>query len=119
MQVPPEKRIRFLISEGNRAVARAEMVNADLQVLSIDTTQAEQYTAAAKRDLAAAQAALDAQDIPGAQAALTRAKEDLKALAQAYRDIAKRYQDDTATPATLSSTAQALDSTISSMESVA
>lgn len=117
VQVPQEKKIQFHISEGNRAVARADMVNADLKSLGIDTTSAEQYTAAAKTDLAAAQSSLDAKDLTGAQASLDTAKADLKSLAQAYRDIAKRFQDDAATAATLSSTAQALDSTTASMES--
>lgn len=117
VQVPQEKRIQSRINEGNRAVARAEMVNADLKALNIDITQAEQYTAAAKADLAAAQSALDAQDLPGAQASLDKAKEDLKNLSQAYRDIAKRYQSEPAAVSELTSTALALDSMTASMES--
>jgi chromosome segregation ATPase len=117
VQVPQEKKIRFHISEGNRAVARTDMVNADLKSLDIDTTQAEQYTASARADLAAAETALGSQDLAGAQAALDRAKADLKNLSQAYRDIAKRYQQDTATVDDLTATATALDSLTASMES--
>jgi hypothetical protein len=117
VQVPEEKKIRFHISEGNRAVVRAEMVNADLKTLGIDTAAAETYTAAAKAGLASAQSALDAKDPAGARALLDTVKEDFKSLAQAYRDIAKRYQDDAPTAATLNSTAQALDSMTASMES--
>lgn len=117
VQIPQERRIQFHIAEGNRAVARAEMINADLRSLNIDTLLAEQYTGAARTSLAAAQAALDADDTEGARTQLGAARQDLKSLAQAYREIAERYKSDAATASTLTATAAALDSTAASMGS--
>jgi hypothetical protein len=117
VQVPQDRRIQFPINEGNRAVARAEMINADLRFLDIDTSMAEQYTGAAKADLAAAQAALDADNFNGAKTSLNAARQDLKSLAQAYRDIAARYKSDATTASTLTATAAALDNTAASMGS--
>lgn len=110
-----EKQIQSRINEGNRAVERADMVNADLKVLSIDTTLAEQYTAAAKVNLASAQASLTAGNLELAQASLDAAKLDLKNLSQAYKDIAHRYKVPADAASEATAIAGALDSTVTSM----
>ena len=73
-----EKQILTRINEGNRAVERADMVNADLKALSIDTTLAEQYTAAAKVNLAAAQASLTGGNLEEAQVSIDAVKQDFR-----------------------------------------
>lgn len=110
-----EKQILDRINEGNRAVARADMVNADLKALSIDTTLAEQYTASAKANLEAAQAAITAGDPEQAQASVDAVKQDFGNLSQAYRDISQRYQVPEAAASEATATAGALDSTITSL----
>jgi len=117
VQVPQEKRIQYQINEGNRAAARADRVNADLKTLNLDTSMAEQYTAAAKTHLMAAQVSLDGKNTGDAQASLDAAKMDLKNLSQAYKDIALRYEVVSSTESTLTSMAQALDGTTASMGS--
>jgi hypothetical protein len=116
VQVPQNTKIQFHINEGNRAVARADMVNADLKSLAIDTTQAEQYTAAARSDLAAAQASLTGGNPDTAKSSLEAAKQDLRNLSLAYRDIAKRYQVPAEAASEAPATAAALDSMVTSME---
>jgi len=117
VKVPHDRRILYHIHEGNRAVVRAEMINADLRSLDIDTLLAEQYTGAAKTSLAAAQAALDANNTGSTKTSLDAARQDLKSLAQVYRDIAGRYKPGATTSSTLTSTAQALDTTAATMGS--
>ena len=108
---PQGKQVPFRISEGKRAVLRAEMINADLQFLNIDTIRAVEYAAAAKTNLAAAQAALDKKNTEGAEASLEAARKDLKDLAQAYRDIAERYRANASVFSSLTAVAQALEGT--------
>ena len=116
VKVPPQdKQILSRINEGNRAVARADMVNADLKALSIDTTLAEQYTATAKVNLAAAQASLTTGNLDLAQASIDAAKLDLKNLSQAYKDISHRYKVPATAASEATATAGALDSTVTSL----
>ena len=116
VKVPSQdKQILSRINEGTRAVARADMVNADLKALSIDTTLPEQYTAAAKVNLAAAQTSLTAGNLEQAQASIDAVKLDLKNLSQAYKDISHRYQVPADAASEATAIAGAIDSTVTSM----
>jgi hypothetical protein len=107
--VPDKTIIKYYIGLGNRAVARAEMINNDLRSLGIGVTAAEQALSAVKTDISAAQAALDAGDVTGAKDALHKAKADVIALAQAYRTIAKTAGISADEAGTLETTAATLD----------
>jgi hypothetical protein len=115
VQEPQDKRIRFHIREGNRAIVRAEKINARLQSLQIAPVKVVQYTAAAKTDLAAAQAALDTENTDGAKSSLRLARQDLTSLAQAYRDSAGQYKGDAAVSSNLTATAQSFERSVASM----
>jgi len=116
VKVPSQdKQILSRINEGTRAVARADMVNADLKALLIDTTLAEQYTAAAKVNLAAAQTSLTAGNLEQAQVSIDAVKLDLKNLSQAYKDISHRYQVPADAASEATAIAGAIDSTVTSM----
>jgi hypothetical protein len=115
VKVPEERRLTFWIDEGNRATARADMINADLKALGIDTSTLEPILARAKSDLAAAQQALTAGDLTGARTALQKAGQDFRDLAAAYRALVSSGKaPDTAT-GTVNSFATALETTAGNM----
>jgi len=118
VQGSQDRQIRFHIREGNRAILRAERINAILQSQHFVMTKPVQYAAAAKTDLAAAQAALDTKNTDGAKASLRAARQDLTSLAQAYRDSAGQYTADASLSPSLATTAQSFAGSVASMGAV-
>jgi hypothetical protein len=116
VSIPDKTIVKYYIDLGNRATARADMINNDLKALGIDTSAAEQALTSAKGHLSEAQAALDAGNIAGAQDALHKVKEDFRNLAQAYRDIAHAGSLSSDMTTTLNSMATTLDQTADRME---
>jgi hypothetical protein len=115
VQGSQDRQIRFHIREGNRATRRAEMINANLRSRNISPAKVVQYTAAAKTDLAAAQAALDTKNTDGAKASLHAARQDLTSLAQAYRDSSGQDKGDAAGASSLNATAQSFAGSVASL----
>jgi hypothetical protein len=113
-----DRQVRFHILEGNRAVLRAETINASLQSRNISLLKAVQYTAAAKTDLAAAQAALDAKNTDAAKVSLRAVRQDLTSLAKAYQDSAGQYRTDASQSSSLRATAQSFAASVASMGAV-
>jgi hypothetical protein len=88
VQVPQEKKIRFWIGVGTRAVDRAGQVIGDLERLGIDTSTLEPVLDKARNHLKVAQDAAASGDLTGAQLALSDLRTDFRDLAGAYRDLA-------------------------------
>lgn len=89
-QVPDDTRIRFLLDQAERAVGKADQLNADTMVVILDIGAAEPSLSQLKEDIGATRLLLNAGRLESAKKNMPVIKKDFTDLAQAYRDIASR-----------------------------
>jgi len=87
-QVPDDARTRFLLDQADRAVGKAEQLNADTTAVILDIGAADPALSRLKNDIRATRLLLNAGRLETAKKNLVLIKKDFTDLAQGYRDIA-------------------------------
>ena len=115
-QVPDDARIRFLLEQADRAVGKADRLNADTMVVILDIGAADPSLSQLKEDIKATRLMLNAGRLETAKKNLPVIKKDFSDLAQAYRDIASSANLPTDLSGALSAMAVSLDNTADQMD---